>query len=565
MNDPWVPSVADRHDEVHVKSFYDSGIWRTEVLSDLLDRWCAQRPRKVAVSDGQGELTYAELRGQAYRLAAALRRLGVEAGDRVVMQLPNWCEFIVTYAALARIGAVLVPVGMYYRHDEVAYIAGESAAKGIVTTGVFRKFDHLSMAREIRSECPSLEFVVAARSEPGPGEHAFAELARPEAGTEVPDAAELGPPPSPDAGHICMFTSGTESRPKGCFHTFNTFRTSLQFLIQALGATESDVAFMASPLSHAVGMVFGLGVPLLSGSSTHLLDIWDPEVGLRRIQEYRCTSTASATPFLQMALDVYDPERHDLSSLRTWTCGGAPIPPTIVDRMGGAWPRCRLLSLYGRSEVFVSTMLSVDDPAEWALTSDGHPPPWVELGVFDVDGGSLPPGTEGEIAQRSPGSMLGYWNDPKRTADAFDREGWCRSGDLGRIDELGCLRVTGRLKDIIIRGGLNLSAREVEDNLITHPNVKDVAVVAMPDPVLGERACAFVVPAGLPPTLNDLAVYLRDERRVSPTKLPERLEIVEALPITATGKVQKFELRDRVRRLIEAEQSSLAEPASPRP
>jgi cyclohexanecarboxylate-CoA ligase/acyl-CoA synthetase len=210
-------------------------------------------------------------------------------------------------------------------------------------------------------------------------------------------------------------------------------------------------------------------------------------------------------------------------------------------------------------------MLSVDDPAEWALTSDGHPPPWVELGVFDVDGRSRPAGTEGEIAQRSPGSMLGYWNDPKRTADAFDREGWCRSGDLGRIDERGCLRVTGRLKDIIIRGGLNISAREVEDNLLTHPNVKDVAVVAMPDPVLGERACAFVVPTGSAPTLNDLATYLRVERRVSPTKLPERLEIVEALPITATGKVQKFELRDRVQKLIEAEQSSLARPASPRP
>jgi cyclohexanecarboxylate-CoA ligase/acyl-CoA synthetase len=557
--------VPDRHDEEHVRSFYDSGVWRTEGLSDLLDRWSLQRPQRVAVSDGSGELTYAELRGQAYRLAAALRRTGVEAGDRVLMQLPNWCEFATTYAALARIGAVLVPVGMYYRHDEVAYIAGQSAARGIVTTGAFRNFDHLAMVREIRPECPSLEFVIVARAEPGPGEQAFAELARPEAGTAVPDAVELGPPPSPDAGHLCMFTSGTESRPKGCYHTFNTFRASLQFLVQALGATEDDVAFMASPLSHAVGMVFGLGVPLLSGSSTHLLDIWDPEVGLRRMQEYRCTSTASATPFLQMALDAFDPDRHDLSSLRTWTCGGAPIPPSMVDRMAAVWPQCRLLSLYGRSEVFVSTMLSVADPAEWALTSDGHPPPWVELGVMDGDGRALPVGSEGEIVQRSPGSMLGYWNDPQRTAEAFDKEGWCRSGDLGRIDEGGCLRVTGRLKDIIIRGGLNISAREVEDNLITHPHVKDAAVVAMPDLLLGERACAFVVPAGTTPTLTDLITYLRVERRVSPTKLPERLEIVEALPITASGKVQKFELRARVRALIENEQGVHAHALSPSP
>jgi acyl-CoA synthetase (AMP-forming)/AMP-acid ligase II len=454
---------------------------------------------------------------------------------------------------------------MVYRHDEITYITNHSAAKGIVTTGLFRTFDHLAMVRQIRPQCPSVEFVVVARAEASPDEHIFTELSQPEAGADVPSAGELGPPPSPDAGHICLFTSGTESRPKGCYHTFNTFRASLEFLMQAIGATENDVAFMASPLSHAVGLVFGLGVPLASGSSAHLLDIWDPEVGLRRIQEYRCTSTASATPFLQMALDAYDPDRHDVSSLRTWTCGGAPIPPSVVERMGQAWPQWRLLSLEGRSEVFVSTMLSVADPAEWALTSDGHPPAWVELAVFDTEGRLLPQGTEGEIAQRSPGSMLGYWNDPQRTADSFDKEGWCRSGDLGRIDANGCLRVTGRLKDIIIRGGLNISAREVEDNLLTHPNVKDVAVVSMPDPVLGERACAFVVPKGEAPTLNDLIAYLRLERRVSPTKFPERLEIVDALPITASGKVQKFQLRQRVRVLIEEEQRAQAQPASPTP
>jgi cyclohexanecarboxylate-CoA ligase/acyl-CoA synthetase len=561
----WVPSVADRHDDKHVSSFYASGVWRREVLSDLLDRWCDQWPQKVALSDGHDEWTYAEFRGQAYRLAAALRSMGVEAGDRVLTQLPNWCEFAITYAALARIGAVMVPVGMVYRHDEITYIANHSAARGIVATGLFRTFDHLGMVRQIRPQCPSVEFVVAARAEPGPDERAFTELSRPDAGAEVPTAGELGPPPSPDAGHICLFTSGTESRPKGCYHTFNTFRASLQFLMQAIGATENDVAFMASPLSHAVGLVFGLGVPLLSGSSAHLLDIWDPETALTRIQEYRCTSTASATPFLQMALDAYDPDRHDISSLRTWTCGGAPIPPSMVERMAKVWPQCRLLSLYGRSEVFVSTMLSVEDPAEWALTSDGHPPPWVELDVFDAAGDASPKGSEGEIAQRSPGSMLGYWNDPQRTAEAFDKEGWCRSGDLGRIDENGCLRVTGRLKDIIIRGGLNISAREVEDNLLTHPNVKDVAIVAMPDPMLGERACAFVVPAGQAPTLSELITYLKVERRVSPTKFPERLEIVDALPITASGKVQKFQLRQRVRALIEEEQRTHAQPASPTP
>ncbi|TMK45568.1 MAG: cyclohexanecarboxylate-CoA ligase, partial [Actinobacteria bacterium] len=450
MSERWIPSVADRYDDERVRSFYASGVWRAEVHSDLLDAWCLRQPHKVCVSDGSGELTYAELRGQAYRLAAALHRMGVGPGDRVVVQLPNWCEFAVTYAALARIGAVMVALMTVYRHDEVAYIAELTAAKGIVTTGLFRKFDHLRMVRDIRHRCPSIEFVIAARTDPGPGEHAFAELTRPEAGTEAPSAVELGPPPSPDDGHVCIFTSGTEARPKGCYHTFNTFRASLQHLAKAIGATEQDVAFMPSPLAHAVGMVYGLGVPLLSGSSTHLLDVWDPAVGLRRIQEYGCTSTATPTVFLQMALDAFDPARHDLSSLRVWTCGGAPIPSSMVDRMAQVWPQCRLLSLYGRSEVFVSTVCSIDDPVEWSSSSDGHPPPWVELGILDGEGRVLPPGEEGEIVQRGPGTMLGYWHDPQRTADAFDQQGWAHSGDLGRIDDQGCLRLTGRLKDIII-------------------------------------------------------------------------------------------------------------------
>src|SRR6202171_5787510 len=320
MSERWMPSVAARYDDEKVRSFYDSGVWRPEVHSDLLDAWCLRQPQKVAVSDGTSELTYAELRGQSYRLGAALRRMGVEAGDRVVVQLPNWCEFAVTYAALARIGAVMVALMTVYRHDEIAYIAELTAAKGIVTTGLFRNFDHLGMVRNILPQCPSLELVIVARTVPG----------------------EPGPLPSPDDGHVCIFTSGTEARPKGCYHTFNTYRASLQHLVNALGATEQDVVFMPSPLPHAVGMVFGLGLPLLSGSSTHLLDVWDPEVGLRRIQEYGCTSTATATVFVQMALDGFDPARHDLSSLRVWTCGGAPIPPSMVDRMARGWPQGRL-------------------------------------------------------------------------------------------------------------------------------------------------------------------------------------------------------------------------------
>jgi cyclohexanecarboxylate-CoA ligase/acyl-CoA synthetase len=189
MSDKWVPSVADRHNQEQVRSFYEKGVWRNEVLSDLLDKWSAKWPEKVVFSDGRNTLTYADFRGQAYRLAAALRRLGVEAGDRVLVQLPNWCEFAITYAALARIGAVMVPVGMVYRHDEITYITNHSGAKGIVATGTFRTFDHLAMIRQTRPQCPTVEFVLVARGEAGSDERAFTELSQPEAG--VASSAQL--------------------------------------------------------------------------------------------------------------------------------------------------------------------------------------------------------------------------------------------------------------------------------------------------------------------------------------------------------------------------------------
>ena len=551
----WMPQVGDRHSDDAVKAFYDNGFWRHEVLTDLLERWCERQPDQTFVSDGDGSLTYAELRGQAYRLAAALRQRGIGAGDRVVVQLPNWREFVVLYVALARIGAVMVPVMPVYRHDEVGYIASFAGAKAIVTPGVFRNFDHLAMIREIRPQCPALDLVLTVRAGPGSGpgargvpgdEVALADLTRPEAGAEVPDDVALGLPPGPDDGHLTIFTSGTEARPKGCVHTFNTLGTSARELARILAVRPGDVVFMPSPVAHATGLAVGLTVPLVAGAAAHFLDVWDPAVALQRIAEHGCTATVTAAPFVQMALDAFDSAVHDISSLRAWGCGGAPVPPAMVERMATVWPGCHLLSLYGRSETFLTTMCEQDDPVERSSGSDGRPPAPVELAILGDDGNELPPGEDGEIVQRGAGVMLGYFGDPERTAATFDNQGWCHSGDRGRMDADGYLRVTGRIKDIIIRGGSNISAREVEDHLVSHPKVAQVAVVGMPDRVLGERVCAFVVPAGEPPGLGELTDFLRHERRIAAWKLPEHLELIESLPMTATGKVQKFALRDRL-------------------
>ncbi len=532
---------SDRYSAETIAGFREKGFWRDGSLSGHLDRWAAERGDDRAVTDGYGELTWSQVRGQAYRVAARLRDLGIEPGDRVQAQLPSWNEFVVLYVALARIGAVLVPSMPIYRGDEVRYAINHAEAKVSVVAGTYRKFDYQAMIREIRPDCPTLEHVIAVRADAGDDCLAWDDLI---AGDDIPGADVLGPPPHADAPHAIIYTSGTESRPKGCFHTFNTFGYTVHALGEdVMGLGPGEVMFMPSPITHATGLAMGVTAPIVLGAATHLMDHWEAGAALERIRDHGCTASMGATPFVQMILDAYDPDRHDLSAMRAWATAGAPIPGPLLTEWRARVPSCALLPVYGRSEGLLITACRTDDDAA-ALATDGCALPGVSLRIQAEDGGVAAPGAEGEICHGGPGLMLGYWGDPERTAASIGADGVSATGDLGRIDERGYLKVTGRIKDLIIRGGTNISAGEVEDHLITHPKVASVAVVGMPDRVLGERACAFVVPAaGEPPTLEELTTYLRNERRIAVVKLPERFELIDALPMTATGKVQKFVLR----------------------
>ncbi len=544
------PRPEDVYDAETVTGFRAAGYWRDETLSASVDRLAGQD--RVVLTDGYGALTGAQLREQAYRLAAALRLLGVGAGDRVQVQLPNWNEFVVVYVALARIGAVLVPTMPIYRHDEVRYVLQHSGAKLAVVAGEFRGFDYPDMLGEIRASAPGLQHVISVRCGERPGLLRFEDLI---AGTGVPDPSLLGEPPPADAPHCVIYTSGTESRPKGCLHTLNT----ITFTVHALGGEvmamgPRDVMFMPSPITHATGLAMGVIAPLILGAGVHLMDVWDAEAGLRRIAEHRCTMSMTATPFVQMTLDrlLADPaSAAQLATMRCWACAGAPIPEVMLRGWSQQVPGCALLPVYGRSEALLVTACTAGDSAEHVLSSDGRAFPGVVLEISDEDGKPAPAGTEGEICHGGPGLMLGYWRDPELTAASIDDRGVSRSGDLGRVDEDGYLRVTGRIKDMIIRGGLNISAAEVENHLLAHPRVAAAAVVAAPDHRLGEKACAFVVARGEPPTLAELTDFLRRERRIAPQKLPEMLQVVDALPTTMTGKVQKFLLRDQARALAD--------------
>ena len=540
----------DRYSAETIAAFRAAGHWRGGSLAERLEYWAGLHGDRVAATDGYSTLTWRDLHGQAYRLAARLRELGVAAGDRVQVQLPSWNEFVVVYAALARLGAVLVPTMPIYRWDEVRYAINHAGATISVVCGEYRKFDYRKMISEVRPECPTLRHVITVRAEAGPGELRFEDLV---AGTEVPNADQLGPPPGADDPHAIIYTSGTESRPKGCFHTFNTFGFTVHSLgAEVMGLGPGDVMFMPSPITHATGLAMGVTTPIVLGAAMHLMDTWDAGTALDRIREHGCTASMAATPFVRMALDAFDPARHDLSGMRVWVSAGAPIPESLLTDWRATFPRCALLPVYGRSEGLLVTSCRRDDDGDRVRGSDGRALPGVLLEIQGENGVEVAPGEEGEICHGGPGLMLGYWRDPERTAAAIEPSGVSHSGDLGRVDPDGYLRVTGRIKDLIIRGGTNISAREVEDHLLTHPKVANVAVVGMPDRVLGERACAFVVPDGEPPTLDELTGYLRRDRKIAVVKLPERLELIDKLPTTATGKVQKFVLRDMLVSKVEA-------------
>jgi cyclohexanecarboxylate-CoA ligase/acyl-CoA synthetase len=519
---------------------------------EILESWAKDRPEHVYVSDGYGLLTYGELRDQAWRLASALRGLGVRSGDPVAVQVPNWNEFTVIYAALGRLGAVLVPIIPIYRHDEVSYILEHSGAVALVTCSMFRGFDYLAMANEVRDGCPALLDVVTVRSPERSAELSYEDLVG-SPDDAVPDGDSFGPLPDVHAPHAMVYSSGTEARPKGCLHSWATMTSLPRAAVEAMGFQDDDIMFMPSPITHTTGLTLGVLAPLVVGGGLHLLDVWDPLTALTRIAECRCTATASATPFIRMLLDAYQPEMHYVSSLRLWLTAGAPIPAALIEEASERLVGCRLISAYGQSETMVATMCTLEDPVERVANSDGRPIRGVELRIVDDKGRVVGAGNEGEICYRGPGRMLGYWRDEIRTAASLDVEGWWHTGDVGRIDDAGYLRVTGRIKEIIIRGGQNISAREVEEHVLAHPKVSAVAVVGIPDIRLGEKACAFVVPAGgEAPTLAELVAFLSRERRIAAQKMPERLEVVDELPMTASGKVQKYQLRD----LIDAEVAS---------
>lgn len=538
-------TVHDRYQPDQIEGYYAAGLWQSKSFNSLISERAEAHGKRRFCFDSTSSLTYADYRDQVLRLAVGLRRQGIQPGDRVAVQLPNWTEFPVIAAALSRIRAIIVPIMPIYRDDEVGYTLQHSGAVAAITCEDFKGFNHLEMFQRLRSSAPDVRFLVAVRPL-GPVDQgealSYQDLLVDGSWEDL--EAEAGEDSSPDDGFLIVYTSGTTSRPKGCYHTFNTLHASARAMADGLAYTSDDVQFGPSPITHSTGLVTSVLLPMLVGAQSHFMEAWDPEEGLRRIEQHKCTAAVTATPFIQMLMGAYDHERHDPSSLRLWVCAGSPIPGSVVEQAAEMLPGCRTLSLYGRSENMTTTMCKLDDPRERAVTSDGSAIAGAEVKIVDSEGREVARGEEGDIAFRGPSHMLEYFNDPQQTEALFTPEGFSRSGDLGRMDEDGFVRVTGRLKDIVIRGGMNISAREIEEHLLSHPAIENAAVVGMPDERLGEKVCAYVVlkPGADPLSVEQTAEFLRSHG-VATQKLPERIEITEGFPMTATGKIQKHLLR----------------------
>jgi acyl-coenzyme A synthetase/AMP-(fatty) acid ligase len=556
---------TDRYSPQQVEQYYEMGLWSTETFHDLLTRHSQETPDRVFATDGTRSMTFRELFDVSQRLAVGLHRLGLRRGDTAAVQLPNWVEFIQVLAALSRLGVIMIPIMPIYRQQDISYVLSNASVGTVFTPANFGKFNYLDMYLGLRHEHPDLTIVVARPDDVAEAvidaDSDVFSLSGLEADTEDAKALhELTDPPGPDDPFVIVYTSGTTSRPKGCVHSFNTYCSGARALVEPFGYTEADVQFGPSPIAHTTGLVTSVLLPILTGAATHLMAKWDPTRAIEEIEHFECTAAVTAPTFLHTLLAEYVPGQHDLSQLRLWTCAGAPIPAAVVERASAALPNVKVLSLYGRSENLVTTTCSVTDDASRALTSDGRVMAGAEVRIVGQDGREVPRGKEGDIAYLGPAHMIEYLANPQETAALFTAEGFSRSGDLGTMTEDGYVRVTGRTKDIVIRGGMNISAREIEDHLAHHPALTASSVVGMPDERLGERVCCFVVTASGhdAPTVDDMREFLR-EKGMPIQKTPERVVVVDALPMTATGKVLKQELRKDIERILREENSPATE------
>jgi acyl-coenzyme A synthetase/AMP-(fatty) acid ligase len=516
------PDLADTVTSAARRERYlAAGLWDESTLPQRVALHAAQRPDATAVIDEFGTYTFSRLAADAGSVAIAFAGLGVAAGSVVSVQLPNRYETVVIAVATLSLGAVINPLLPNYRLHELAHVFRTVTPKVVCTPHEFRGFDH----------CALIDEVVATT---GVGVTHVVVGGAPD-GSRIGFDGLLGRPGAPlgsgraDAVSEVIFTSGTEAQPKAIMHTEQTANFSVRVAYTDLGLGDADVVWMPSPIGHSTGFNYGVRFALYHGLPLVLQDRWDGTAAAALVAEHGCSYTLAATTFLQDLIGAASAAGSSLDSLRYFGCGGAPVPARLVDL--AAEHGVQVLRLYGSTEVLVGSWNRPSSTLDQRRNTDGLPMTNVEMTVRD-----------GELWTRGPNTCVGFFADPTRTADTFDADGWVRSGDLVTIDDGGYVTVVGRKKEIIIRGGMNIAPREIEELLVAFPEVERAAVVGLPDERLGETMCACVVLAPGESLDFDTMVSRLRTKGLATFKLPQRLELLDALPTTASGKIQKHEI-----------------------
>jgi cyclohexanecarboxylate-CoA ligase len=517
-------------------------LWPQRVITDYLDRWALEKPGALALVSWREEqgslvrLNYRELAERAARAARVLAERGVGRGDVVSFQLPNCWQFVAAHLGCVRLGAVSNPLMPIFRHRELSFMLRHGEARVLIAPALFRGFDHGALARQLAGELRGLRVLLADAE----GEDSFDAALGAEGGEACARGARL----EPNDVMQLLYTSGTTGEPKGALHTSNTLLSAVREYAKRMLIGESDVIFMPSPLGHQLGFCYGLQMALMLGIPLVLTDVWNPERALDLMREHGATFTFGATPFLADLAALPRVQERRPPRLRMFASSGAPIPPPVVEaarsRLG-----VKVATCWGMTECASVTITPPDEHK--VLESDGCALPNGEVRVLAADGSEAPRGAVGALQVRGSSLFVGYLKRPELSR--LHEGGWFDTGDLARMDDEGYIRICGRSKDVIIRGGENIPVVEIESALYRMPEIADAAIVAMPDPRLQERACAFVtLRPGCKLTLALVRKHLEAEG-FSKHFWPERLEVVEQMPRTATGKIQKFVLREAAKKL----------------
>ena len=532
--------------QARIEAMTGAGHWTDEHLVDRFAARVDALADQPLVIDGRGTLTWGQAATEVDHLARGLLELGIRPGEVVQLQLPNRREFLLAVLAIERIGGVVNPVAPIFRSNEVSVMSGLSRPAAVITVGSYRGFGLAAMHTELRERCPWVRhIIVCPDGDEGPPADTIGwrdVVAAGGASTLTDEALGLCRPSSNDVCEV-MFTSGTTGQPKGVLHTQNTINAAADLWLQRV-APDCRVFHMGSTLAHQTGYLYGIRAPITAGGRVVYQEVWDAAEFAALIETHGIEASMGATPFLADLLAVDGLDDRDLSSFKAFVCAGAAIPLPVLEAARDRLP-CTVLPGWGMTETALSTTGRRDDPFEKRAT-DGSVLPGNEVRVVDDGGRPVASGVEGDLQFRGSLAFIGYIQGRELTESCF-RDGWFDTGDRAVMDGEGYISISGRTKDIIIRGGENVPVKEIEDVIIRHPAVAGVALIAKPHDRLGEVGCAVVLPngEGAGPTLAELTDFL-DRQGVTKQFWPEALEVVAEFPMTPSGKIQKYQLRQQL-------------------